>query len=79
MVGCLPLAASHDCEQALGAHRLRYRSMGALEQGRLPTWVALQQRFGRPLHRAPAQAVEQHPLAAYDALLGGCSAEGAHA
>jgi hypothetical protein len=79
MVGCLPLAASHDCEQALGAHRLRYRSMGALEQGRLPTWVALQQRFGRPLHRAPAQAVEQHPLAAYDALLGGCSAEVAHA
>lgn len=76
-VGCLQRAASHDCEQALGAHLLRYRSMGALEQGQRPP--LLQQRFGRPLHRAPAPAVEQHPLAAYDALLGGCSAEGAHA
>jgi len=72
MVGALKLAAHNDCQQALGAYLLN-----SADEGRLPTLVALQARFGPPRPTPPQVAVVQHTAADYDALIGAAASDGA--
>jgi hypothetical protein len=60
IVGVLHLAASQNCEKALGEFILKQ-----INQDKLPTLSSLQNQFGhtKPI---PAVLVKQHPLASYD-------------
>ncbi|MCP4702033.1 MAG: IS21 family transposase [Gammaproteobacteria bacterium] len=64
MVGCLALAAEHDCENALAEHLLQ-----RIREGQIPDLLSLRRCFGAPPPPQPAQQVQQHPPASYDALI----------
>jgi len=68
VVGILALAASADCEQALGAYLLE-----RIAAGDIPSVHALEQRFdpGRHVGGGALDALHgaQHPLSLYDSLL----------
>lgn len=74
MVGCLALAAEHDCERALVHHLL-----AQVQAGRIPELLDLQRRFGQAPPPHPRQPVPQHPLADYDTLLHSPAREVDHA
>lgn len=63
IVGCLALAAEHNCEQALGDYILK-----VLEEQKLPSLSDLQMKFVRSAAQLPEVKVQQHNLASYDNL-----------
>jgi hypothetical protein len=66
IVRLLHLAASEDCEAALGRYVLQ-----GIEQGKLPTELLCAKRFGDAEKVIPLVTGSQHPLASYDQLLTG--------
>jgi hypothetical protein len=64
IVRLLHLAASEDCEAALGRYVLQ-----GIEQGKLPTELLCAKRFGDAEKVIPLVTGSQHPLASYDELL----------
>ena len=74
MVGCLALAAEHDCESALAEHLLQH-----IQAGQIPDLLDLQRRFGKKPPPQPEQHVTQHSPASYDVLLNRQAREVNHA
>jgi hypothetical protein len=63
MVGLLHLAATQDCEQAIGEAVLQI-----LSQQRQPSLSQLQQQFGAVTTEPPDLLVSQHQLSSYDGI-----------
>ena len=74
MVGCLALAAEHDCENALAEHLLQQ-----IQAGQIPDLLSLQRRFGKAPPPQPVQQVTQYSPASYDVLLNRQAQEVSHA
>ena len=74
MVGCLALAAEHDCESALAEHLLQH-----IQAGQIPDLLDLQRRFGKKPPPRAEQHVTQHSPASYDVLLNRQAREVNHA
>lgn len=73
MVGCLALAAEHDCEHALADHLLQQT-----QSGHIPDLLSLQRRFGNSPPPQPDQQLPQPSAASYDMLLKGPAPEVNH-
>ena len=64
IVRLLHLAATEDCESALGRYVLKQ-----IDLGNLPSDHQCQQRFGKPTQVIPLITTRQHALGDYDQLL----------
>lgn len=65
IVGCLTIAAKHDCEQKLADCVLQ-----SLQSKKLPSLSDLQKQFGQCPSSTPNVEVQQHDLSSYDTLGG---------